>query len=192
MIHFSFRVTRPNWVCLFHCKWKLSCQNFNCISGMLLARGVMHTPAPPPRWLDVAHTTFCHSAHTKTHRPSIRLRRLFILTHYSDSECLQTNSSLLPAAFLAWPAELQTLPFPQQTRWKRREIQYNLGRANHTQILLNNKQFYWAKMPNMPKVIFCMMKYFLLASFQKVRRAGNGTNSSARCALFGYVARLLQ
>lgn len=153
-------------------------------------------PCPAPSiisWLDVAHTTFCHSAHTKTHRPSIRLRRLFILTHYSDSECLQTNSSLLPAAFLAWPAELQTLPFPQQTRWKRREIQYNLGRANHTQILLNNKQFYWAKMPNMPKVIFCMMKYFLLASFQKVvRRAGNGTNSSARCALFGYVARLLQ
>lgn len=45
-------------------------------------------------------------------------------------------------------------------------------------------------MPNMPKVIFCMTKYFLLASFQKVRRAGNGTNStcvSARCALFGYV-----
>lgn len=166
---------------------------------VISARGHAH-PCPAPSivsWfrLDVAHTTFHDSAHTKTHRHSIRLRRLFILTHYSDSEFLQTNTSLLPAAFLAWPAELQTLPFPQQTRWKRREIQHNLGKANHTQILLNNKQFYRAKMPNMPKAISCMTKYFLLASFQKVRRAGNGTNSTfadGRCALFGYVAQLLQ
>ena len=101
---------------------------------VISARGHAH-PCPAPSivsWfrLDVAHTTFHDSAHTKTHRHSIRLRRLFILTHYSDSECLQTNTSLLPAAFLAWPAELQTLPFPQQTRWKRREIQYNLGKTN--------------------------------------------------------------
>lgn len=141
----------------------------------------MHTPAPPPR----------SSADWTSHTPHSTIRHIprHIGTQSDFGGYLYSLTTLTVNVYRQIPHFCQQRSSRDQPSCKRCHFhsrhdesveKYNtiLGKQIHTQILLNNKQFYRAKMPNMPKAISCMTKYFLLASFQKVRRAGNGTNST--------------